>query len=225
MGVDAHLPDGSVLDACGALGVERIRIDVNWRDVHTGPSTFGWSLVDRAADRAAARGLSVFATLADTPDWVPRVSRACTDAYGGNDQPATSTEWVAFVTEAARHLRAHGVTHLGLWNEANLDGFWEKCTSSRSPGNRPPTRAPSCGSEEDDLDAVGRGLDDAELLALVRIGVLGAAFWSTRLDEATWMTEIFGVPVSSEISTTRTRREVGRQSRAARPSSSSGPFG
>lgn len=125
-GVNAHVPDAAMLDACDALGVEWIRIDVNWRDVHTGPGSFDWAVIDTALDGASARGLSVFATLAYTPDWVPRVPRTRTDTYGGNDEPASSTEWVAFVDEAARHLRARGVTHLGLWNEPNLDGFWEE---------------------------------------------------------------------------------------------------
>ncbi len=126
VGVNAHVPDTGMLDACDALGVEWIRIDVNWRDVHLGPGSFDFGAIDAVLAGASARSLSVFATLAYTPDWVPRVARTRTDAYGGNDQPASSAEWVAFVEEAVRHMRARGVRHFGIWNEANLDGFWEE---------------------------------------------------------------------------------------------------
>jgi hypothetical protein len=126
VGLNVHLPEADLLDFTRDVGAAWIRIDVNWRDVHLGPGRFDWRSVDRTVDAARARGLRVYATLAYTPDWVPRVPRARTDGYGGNDEPATSAEWVAFVEEAAVHLRARDVRHLGLWNEPNLGGFWEE---------------------------------------------------------------------------------------------------
>ena len=125
LGVNVHLPADDVLDMCVDLGVPWIRIDANWRDVHTGPGAFQFSDVDRVVDHARTRGLSVYMTLAYTPDWVARVPRTRSDSYGGNDEPATSTEWVAFVEAAVARYSARGVTHFGLWNEPNLDGFWE----------------------------------------------------------------------------------------------------
>jgi hypothetical protein len=126
VGINTHVPSDDVLDACVDLGLEWVRIDANWRDIHAGPGRFETADVERIARSASARGLSVFMTLAYTPEWVPRVSRARDDAYGGNDEPATSSEWVAFVDEIVRRMRPLGVRHFGLWNEANLDGFWEQ---------------------------------------------------------------------------------------------------
>jgi hypothetical protein len=82
--------------------------------------------MERVARAAQMRGLRVFMTLAYTPDWVPRVSRTRSDSYGGSDEPLGSSEWVAFVDAIVRRMRPLGVTHFGLWNEANLDGFWEE---------------------------------------------------------------------------------------------------
>jgi MYXO-CTERM domain-containing protein len=126
VGMNTHVPSDDVLDACADLGIEWVRVDANWRDIHRGPGSFDTSEMERVARSASARGLSVFMTLAYTPDWVPRVARTRTDTYGGNDEPATSAEWVAFVDAFVRRMRPLGVRHFGLWNEANLDGFWEE---------------------------------------------------------------------------------------------------
>jgi len=76
--------------------------------------------------------MEVFMTLGYTPDWVPRVARTRSDTYNGNDEPLTSTEWIAFVEAAVAHYQPLGVTHYGLWNEANLGGFWEEAAGSQS---------------------------------------------------------------------------------------------
>jgi len=126
VGINTHIPSDDVLDACVDLGVEWVRVDANWRDIHQGPGRFDFSEMERVARSARDRGLTVFVTLAYTPDWVARVPRTRTDEYGGNDEPQGSAEWVAFVDAIVRRLRPLGVTHYGLWNEANLDGFWEE---------------------------------------------------------------------------------------------------
>lgn len=125
VGINTHLPANDLLDMCVDLGVTWIRIDANWRDIHTGPGAFNWTEMDRVVDEAGTRGLAVYMTLAYTPDWVTRVPRTRTDTYGGNDEPSTSAEWVAFVEAAVGRYSARGVTHYGIWNEPNLDGFWE----------------------------------------------------------------------------------------------------
>lgn len=126
VGMNTHVPSDDVLDACEDVGVRWIRIDANWRDLHRGPGDFDFTEMERVVRGASDRGLRVYVTLAYTPDWVARVPRTRTDTYGGNDQPASSSEWVSFVDAIVRRLRPLGVTHFGLWNEANLDGFWEE---------------------------------------------------------------------------------------------------
>lgn len=125
LGLNTHVPADELLDMCTDLGVQWIRVDGNWLDLEPSSGSYAWSNMDRIVDEARARGLSVYITLAYTPSWVPRVARARTDTYPGNDEPLASTEWTRFVEAAVAHYAARGVTHFGIWNEPNLDGFWE----------------------------------------------------------------------------------------------------
>ncbi len=125
LGINAHIPSDDQLDMSVDLGVPWIRVDANWRDIHTGPGRFSWGEMDRVVDGANSRGLRVYMTLAYTPEWVARVPRSRSDSNPGNDEPATSTEWVAFVEAIVARYSARGVTHFGIWNEPNLENFWE----------------------------------------------------------------------------------------------------
>lgn len=131
LGVNTHVPDDGMLDLCADLGVNWIRVDGNWDLLNPASGTFNWAL-DDAVNGARTRNMEVFMTLGYTPDWVPRVARTRSDTYNGNDEPLTSTEWIAFVEAAVAHYQPLGVTHYGLWNEANLGGFWEEAAGSQS---------------------------------------------------------------------------------------------
>lgn len=126
VGINVHVPAPDLLDLCASAGVTWVRMDGDWIALNPARDRFEWTALDRSVDAARARGLNVFMTLGYTPAWVPRVPRARADSAPQNDEPATSDEWRAFVTEAVRHYRARGVTHFGMWNEPNLDGFWEE---------------------------------------------------------------------------------------------------
>jgi hypothetical protein len=124
VGINGHDAEPAVLEMAADLGVGWIRVDANWFQMEPRPGEFRW-LLDDAVSGATARDVRVYITLAYTADWVPRVERARSDSYVGNDEPLGSAEWQAFVTEAVRHYRALGVTHFGIWNEPNLDHFFE----------------------------------------------------------------------------------------------------
>jgi hypothetical protein len=126
VGLNVHVPAPDLIDLCAAAGVTWARMDGDWLSLNPARGRFAWTALDRSVDAANARGISVFLTLGYTPAWVPRVNRARTDTAPQNDEPATSDEWRAFVTEAVRRYRARGVRHFGMWNEANLEQFWEQ---------------------------------------------------------------------------------------------------
>ncbi len=125
LGLNAHVPSNDLLDMARDVGVGWIRVDANWNDMNPARGMYQWTEMDRVVDEARTRGLRVYMTAAYTPMWVPRVARARTDTYPGNDEPLGSTEWTDFVTQLVTHYRARAVTHYGIWNEANLGGFWE----------------------------------------------------------------------------------------------------
>lgn len=125
LGINTHVPANDLLDMCVDLGVSWIRIDGNWLSMNPSAGTWSFTELDRVVNEARTRGLSVYMSLGYTPDWVPKQPRTRSDSNPGNDEPLGSTEWVAFVEESVRHYRPLGVTHFGMWNEANLGGFWD----------------------------------------------------------------------------------------------------
>lgn len=125
VGINAHVPSDAMLDLVQESGATWIRVDANWDLLQPRAGGFAFEVLDSRVAAARARGLSIYATLAYTPGWVPRVDRPRDDGYLGNDEPAGSGEWVAFVEAAVRHYRGMGITHFGIWNEPNLEHFWE----------------------------------------------------------------------------------------------------
>lgn len=120
LGVNAHIPADDELDALADLGVGWVRIDVNWFVVEPREGAYDWREIDRVVDGARARGLQVFATLAYAPAWA---SEADGDGVPTNNVPRAGA-YERFVEAAVRHLDGR-VTHFGMWNEPNLDGFFE----------------------------------------------------------------------------------------------------
>ncbi|HLX08636.1 MAG TPA: NBR1-Ig-like domain-containing protein [Thermoanaerobaculia bacterium] len=119
-GVNIHAPQGSqlgfVLDNVQAAGIGWARIDFVWSNVETAPGVFDWSVYDALVQAAAARGVSIYATLAYTPAWAthgPPIT-------GVPDDPGT---WTDFCARAAQRY-ASSIQYWGLWNEPNLAQFW-----------------------------------------------------------------------------------------------------
>jgi hypothetical protein len=119
-GVNVHAPQGQqlgfVLDHVHAAGIGWVRIDFVWSNVETAPGVFDWSVYDALVNAAAARGVSIYATLAYTPAWATH-GPATT---GVPDDPAT---WADFCARAAQRY-AFSIQYWGMWNEPNLSKFW-----------------------------------------------------------------------------------------------------
>ncbi len=123
LGINAHVPSAEVVDLVADLGTIWMRVDNNWLS-QTDPCSdaIGWEpALDAAVTRAGERDVKVYMTLAYTPACG---SSGGADADGHNDVP-TADAYGAYVRRAVAHYRAMGVTHFGLWNEPNLDHFFE----------------------------------------------------------------------------------------------------
>ncbi len=123
MGINTHDGRPSFVAAADQLGVTWVRFDAHWFVLEPAQDAYQWATLDAQVDAAHAAGLKVFLTLAYTPAWVPR--HGDSNGQPRNDVPNTSAEWVDFVRDAVSHYRARGVQHFGLWNEANLQNFFE----------------------------------------------------------------------------------------------------
>lgn len=123
VGINIHIGRDTFIEACADLGVTWVRMDGNWFVMEPSQDDYNWAWMDGFVNRAHTAGLKVFITLGYTPDWVP--SHGPADGQNGDNCPDDETHWVDFVEDAVTHYRAMGVTHFGLWNEPNLDGFFD----------------------------------------------------------------------------------------------------
>jgi hypothetical protein len=69
VGLNTHLPSADELDAAAASGVTWICIDNNWINVERAEGRPDWAALNRVADGAVERGLSVYMTVACAPPW------------------------------------------------------------------------------------------------------------------------------------------------------------
>jgi hypothetical protein len=115
-GINVHLAQNDALAKAKAAGIAWIRIDVDWSVIEAGQGVFSFGEVDRVVDYAAANGLSVFATIANTPGWA--------NGKKGRNYPADNPEdWRSFVGRAVSRYRDK-VKYWGIWNEPNIRLFF-----------------------------------------------------------------------------------------------------
>ena len=106
-------------DAIRATGAKWVRFDVMWSVIQgDGRDSWDWSTADRAIQAARARGLSVLATLTNTPGWA-RAAGATSDKFA----PVDPADFARFAAAAVARYAPQGVHAYEIWNEPNV-GFW-----------------------------------------------------------------------------------------------------
>ena len=98
------------LDELDTLGVDVVRVTVDWRATEPRPGVYDWSRADRLLDGLHSRGIAPLVTLYGSPGW----------ANGGHPEnwaPVSTTSFAAF----ARHIaeRYAYVSMWTIWNEPN----------------------------------------------------------------------------------------------------------
>ncbi len=100
------------------------------RKVH-GKTVYDWTGLDKVFDDLKARNIRPFVELGFTPD-VMKSSNQTIFYWKGNTSHPKPDEWKALVDAFVRHVQArYGRNEVRnwffeVWNEPNLDGFWEK---------------------------------------------------------------------------------------------------
>ena len=120
LGMNVHLAPDDALDATAASGVGWVRVDNNWWSVEVAQGQRNWAALDRVVNSAAQRGLRIYMTIAYTPAWA---SAGGSDDESINDPPRAGT-YAAYVRATVERYRDR-VQHFGLWNEPNLEHFFE----------------------------------------------------------------------------------------------------
>ncbi|MBT1191123.1 cellulase family glycosylhydrolase [Rhodococcoides kroppenstedtii] len=101
------------MDAVRDGGVSSVRVDISWNFAEPSRGRYDWTSSDRVVDAAVARGLTVLATLTNTPTWA---------ALGGSSvhttAPRDPVEYGRFAGAVAERYRGR-VAAYEIWNEPN----------------------------------------------------------------------------------------------------------
>ncbi len=115
-GINAHVPDIPVVDFIRDAGIGWIRVDFNWYNLEPEKDSYKWFQMDTVVAYARAQGLSIFATLAYSPEWANGTGNRA-------DPPLDATDWYDFVYDTVSRYK-NDVKHWGMWNEPNLTHFF-----------------------------------------------------------------------------------------------------
>ncbi|WUR11524.1 beta-xylosidase [[Empedobacter] haloabium] len=119
------------------LGFRYLRFHAIFHDVLgtyrevDGQPVYDWTKIDYLYDRMLAIGIKPFVELGFTP-LAMKSSDAAIFYWKGNTSHPVPAKWAALVDAFVRHLRErYGEREVRtwffeVWNEPNLDGFWEK---------------------------------------------------------------------------------------------------
>ncbi|MBO9707899.1 MAG: beta-xylosidase [Caulobacter sp.] len=124
--------------AADELGFRYVRFHAVFHDVlgtvKKGPDgaiTYDWTKLDQLYDRLLAMGVKPFVELGFTPEAM-KTSDLTIFYWKGNTSHPQFGPWANLIDAFVRHVRArYGEAEVRswffeVWNEPNLDGFWEK---------------------------------------------------------------------------------------------------
>jgi hypothetical protein len=121
LGLNVHQSSTVGPNATKGSSLGWVRIDANWLDAEKSQGQFDFTLFDAVVNAAKSQGLEVLAVLAYTPAWA---SSGDTLGDGPNNDVPLAGTYASYVTAAVNHLKDR-VTHYELWNEPNLQQFFE----------------------------------------------------------------------------------------------------
>lgn len=115
-GINVHLAVDDVLATVKQAGISWIRIDVKWSQIERTRGQINFIETDRVIDYALGNGLSVYASISETPDWA-------NNGQGGNYPAVNPQDWFNFVARVVNRYQTR-VKYWGIWNEPNMKEFF-----------------------------------------------------------------------------------------------------
>jgi hypothetical protein len=104
-----------------SIGLRWIRFDADWSWIQAaGPSSFEWSATDQGVTAAESAGMNVDLIIDDSPAWANS-----SDSGGSFTQPTSAAAFATFAGEVAAHYGPMGVRTYEIWNEPNIQEFWQ----------------------------------------------------------------------------------------------------
>jgi hypothetical protein len=109
-------PKATMDAVANQLGLDWVKIQLQWAWVHPSPDAGQWFFYDGVLDEAYNDGLNVMLSIVGAPEW--------TRASGGeNGPPDDYGQYAAFVDEVLTRYEGK-VQAIEVWNEQNLDREW-----------------------------------------------------------------------------------------------------
>lgn len=102
-----------------AMNIQMVRFDFDWSVIESSEGRFDWSNTDRIVRAAISHDIKVLALLTYAPAW----SRPA--GTGSHAPPSDAADFADFARVAAQRYSPMGVTDWEVWNEPNIDDFWE----------------------------------------------------------------------------------------------------
>jgi hypothetical protein len=109
------------LDLIAATGARWLRVALDWARVQPDPATLDWSRFDAVVAGALARGIHVLLVPTYAPAWAQ---------VAGGTSPRSRVQFAQFAGRAVAHYGAFGVRDWEVWNEPNLQRFWQPRVSA-----------------------------------------------------------------------------------------------
>lgn len=101
----------------GQLGLDWVKMQIQWWLVHPSPDADQWFFYDGVIDEAANHNLNLMVSVVGSPDW----TRAAANHIG---PPDDYNEYANFLTELINRHPGK-IDAIEVWNEQNLDREWQ----------------------------------------------------------------------------------------------------
>jgi polysaccharide biosynthesis protein PslG len=126
-GIEVFLDGSPDVNAMAAqvsqLGMEWVKIRVNWRTVEATEGTLDLATVDQAVDTFSAAGIKVLLTLTGAPDWARPSATEYVKSLTQYGPPDDMADFGAFAGEIATRYKGK-VQAYEIWSEPNLRRSW-----------------------------------------------------------------------------------------------------
>jgi hypothetical protein len=115
-------------DLMAAMRVTWVRADFDWSAIEANRRHFDWSYPDAIVKEASARRMSVLGILSHTPAWARPAGTT------SSTPPQQVSDFADFGRAAATRYGPLGVHSWEIWNEPNINDFWQPAPDANRYG-------------------------------------------------------------------------------------------
>jgi len=113
-GINAHLPDDSLIFLIDSAGISWVRISISWALIEPVKGTQFWDFPDQRIQALRNKNLNIILSVSECPEWASSNGKT-------NESPKNPQDWEDFMEIAARRYQ-DDIQYWGIWNEPNGGG-------------------------------------------------------------------------------------------------------